>query len=223
MSYLSPLGKLYLAHADKERAVSMAKYMKDNFEYFGIPSPQRKAIEKEFVKKFGKPPVAQLPAVIKEAFQKPQCEFQYFIIELTISLRKELPQGFIKTARFMLVTKSWWDSVDAIAAYIAGGLVKKYPALAKTMDEWIESGNMWLQRTAILHQIRFKKDTDEKRLFNYCLRRASSKEFFIRKAIGWALREYTKTNPDAVRKFVSEAPLSAFSKKEALKRLDRKK
>jgi len=88
------------------------------------------------------------------------------------------------------------------------------------MDEWIDDENFWLQRTAILHQLRYKKQTDEKRLFAYCLKYAAQKEFFIRKAIGWALREYSKTNPAAVKRFVKGAPLSNFSKKEAMKWID---
>jgi 3-methyladenine DNA glycosylase AlkD len=121
----------------------------------------------------------------------------------------------------MLITKSWWDTVDAVAADIVGRLVQRHPALVKTMDAWIADDNMWLQRTAILHQLRFKDQTDEKRLFGYCLKHGSQKEFFIRKAIGWALREYSKTNPAAVKKFVKTAPLTNFSKKEAMKWVER--
>lgn len=89
------------------------------------------------------------------------------------------------------------------------------------MDEWIASEKIWLARTAILHQTRYKADTEEDRLFAYCLRRASDTEFFIRKAIGWALREHAKTNPAAVRRFVreNEALLSGLSKRDALKHL----
>lgn len=223
MSYLQQLEEAYKANADSKRAIDMARYMKNRFEFFGIPSPLRKSIEREFVKKEGKPTLNELPAIIQLAYQKPQREFQYFINELTEKYVKEFPQDFIETAQFMIVTKSWWDTVDAIAADIAGTLVLNYPVLVKRMDEWIESDNMWLQRTAILHQLRYKKQTDEKRLFDYCLKHASQKEFFIRKAIGWALREYSKTNPVAVKKFVNETPLTNFSKNEALKWMNRKK
>ncbi len=220
MNYLSELEKRYQKHEDKERAAKMARYMKDQFEFFGIPSPKRNEIEKEFLKQHGKPAVKQLPALIKEAYSKPQREFQYFIIGLTCGyVKKELAEDFIETARYMLVTKSWWDSVDWIAAWIVGGLVKKYPDLTSVMDEWIESDNMWLQRTAILHQLKYKEQTDEQRLFEYCRKCASSKEFFIRKAIGWSLREYAYTNSRAVKKFVKETELSPFSKRDALKRI----
>lgn len=201
----------------------MSKYMKDRFEYFGIMSPIRKEIDREFLQTYEKPLVTQLPAIIKEAYHKPQREFQYFINELTRKYVKQLPEDFIETAHFMIVTKSWWDTVDAVAADIVGGLVLRYPALTKKMNEWIDDENMWLQRTAILHQLRFKKQTDEKRLFDYCLKHAGQNEFFIRKAIGWALREYSKTKPAAVKKFVKNAPLSNFSKKETMKVIERGK
>lgn len=223
MRYLAPLEKSYRKHADKERAVAMAKYMQDKFEFFGIQSPVRKKLDQEFLRQYGKPEAAELPAIIKEAYSKPQREFQYFINELTKKYVKQLPEIFIETAHTMLVTKSWWDTVDAVAADIVGELVLRYPALVKTMDAWIDDENMWLQRTAILYQLRYKKQTDEKRLFGYCLKHAAQKEFFIRKAIGWSLREYSKTNSAAVQQFVKNAPLSAFSKKEAMKVIERAK
>ncbi len=220
MPYLSPLEKQFRQHADKERAVQMARYMKNQFEFFGIPGPRRNELEKEFLIKYGRPSPEKLTPLIKEAYKKPQREFQYFIIGLTCKyIKKDLPEDFIKTAHYMIVTKSWWDSVDWIASWIVGGLVKKYPGMENVMDEWIESDNMWLQRTAILHQLKYKKDTDEKRLFDYCRKRAASKEFFLRKAIGWALREYSGTNPKAVRKFVNETELSPLSRKEALRKI----
>lgn len=220
MTYLFPLEKQFRKHADKERAAAMARYMKDQFKFFGLPGPLRNAIEKEFIAQYGKPSVKELPTLIKEAYNKPQREFQYFIIGLTCKyIRKELPDDFIKTAHYMIVTKSWWDSVDWIASWIAGGLAKKYPDLVNVMDRWIESDNMWLQRTAILHQLKYKKDTDEKRLFEYCRKCAASNEFFLRKAIGWALREYSGIDPNAVKKFVKETELSPLSRKEALRKL----
>lgn len=221
MSYLEPLKQSYAQHADKERAAAMAKYMKDRFAYYGIPSPLRKELDRAFLQEYGKPELNKLNAIIQDGYTSPQRELQYFTTDLTRKLVKHLPEDFIKTAHFMLVTKSWWDTVDAVAADIVGTLVMKYD-MVKKMDEWIDDENMWLQRTAILHQLRYKKQTDQKRLFAYCRKHAAQKEFFIRKAIGWALREYSKTNPVAVKKFVKETPLTNFSKKEALKWIERK-
>src|SRR6185437_3168455 len=109
------------------------------------------------------------------------------------------PCGSLKSVN----TKSWWDSVDALAPTI-GDIVYRDRALAARMDELIEADDFWLRRVAILHQLAWKAETDEKRLLRYCLQCAEEKEFFIRKAIGWALRQYARTAPDQVRRFVQQ-------------------
>jgi 3-methyladenine DNA glycosylase AlkD len=125
---------------------------------------------------------------------------------------------FIAVVERLVTTKSWWDTVDSLAKGGAGALVLRHPDLAATMDRWIDDGNIWLRRTAILHQLGFKERTDAARLFRYCALRAGEQEFFIRKALGWALREYSKVDAEAVRAFVSEheRELSGLSKREAL-------
>jgi len=151
MQYLSGLDELYRKHADPQQALPMAKYMKDHFDFFGLRSPIRKELDRTVLKKHGKPEIEQLSKVIRQAYQKPQREFQYFMVSLTEKMTKKLPAEFIDAAHFMIITKSWWDTVDAIAADIAGKLVMMYPELVQTMDEWVEADNMWLQRTAIIH------------------------------------------------------------------------
>jgi 3-methyladenine DNA glycosylase AlkD len=120
-----------------------------------------------------------------------------------------------------VTTHSWWDTVDEIASHIAGGLVTGCPELVATMDAWAASDHMWLARTAILHQLGFKERTDVDRLFAYCLSRADEPDFFYRKAIGWALRQYARTDPDAVLTFCEAHidVLSPLSFKEATKHL----
>ena len=121
----------------------------------------------------------------------------------------------------LIVTKSWWDTIDALAAHPVGTLVARFPQLGATMDIWIDDENMWVARVAILHQLRFKHDLDQDRLFSYVEKRAADTEFFIRKALGWALRDYARVAPDAVRSFVQEHEdnLSGLTKREALKHL----
>lgn len=223
MDYLAGIEKIYRENSNAEKAGPMAKYMKNKFEFFGISSPERKSIDKAYISEYGLPDVDELPKIIKAAYAKPQRELHYFAMVITGKLRKKLPENFIETAKFMIVTNSWWDTVDFIAAWIVGELVKAYPSLGNVMDEWIKDENMWLQRTAILHQLKYKDQTDKNRLFRYCRKHATQKEFFIRKAIGWALRQYSKYNPEKVKQFVEETPLTPFSKKEALKWLNRKK
>ena len=124
----------------------------------------------------------------------------------------------------MITTKSWWDTVDTIASHMTGAMVFNYPETATIMDEWIDHENMWIRRTAILHQLNFKDRTDPKRLFDYCKKRMNEPDFFIRKAIGWALRQYSYVDASAVIQFVKtyESELSTLSKSEALKALKRK-
>jgi 3-methyladenine DNA glycosylase AlkD len=114
--------------------------------------------------------------------------------------------------------------VDELAKHAVGPLVRADTGLVPVMDDWIDSENIWRARTALLHQLAYKGSTDADRLFAYCRRRAADKEFFIRKAIGWSLREYSKTDEAAVRSFVAELDdqLSALSRTEALKWLERR-
>jgi 3-methyladenine DNA glycosylase AlkD len=130
-------------------------------------------------------------------------------------------EEFITTARYLIVTRSWWDTVDALAAHLVGSLVRRHPGLVSTMDEWIDDDNLWVIRTALLHQLTYREATDHVRLFDYCLRQAHHRDFFIRKAIGWALRSYARTAPDDVRRFVGrhEPVLAPLSVREALKHL----
>ena len=122
----------------------------------------------------------------------------------------------------MITTNSWWDSVDFIAKHILGNYLFQFPdEIEKVVTECSSSENMWLNRSAILFQLGYKNQTDAKRLFDICLQHKSSSEFFIQKAIGWALREYSKANPDEVVSFVAKADLKPLSQKEALKRINK--
>ena len=129
--------------------------------------------------------------------------------------------GFLPVTRHLVTTVPWWDTVDLLAAHVVGALVAADPALAAEMDRWSADDDLWLVRTALLHQLRHKERTDTDRLFHYCLRQSGHPDFFVRKAIGWALREYAKTDPDAVRDLLARegdrfAPLSV---REALKNI----
>ena len=122
----------------------------------------------------------------------------------------------------LIVEKSWWDTVDYLANHIIGPWFKKYPeSIPAITSRWNKSKNIWLQRSSLLFQLKYKKETDTALLKSYILNLVGSKEFFVKKAIGWVLREYSKTNGDYVRKFVKDHPLQPLSAKEALKWLDR--
>jgi 3-methyladenine DNA glycosylase AlkD len=141
-------------------------------------------------------------------------------MEITARLARKAGPGLLELATFMITHKSWWDSVDFISPNIAGVVLKKYPELIPDQVEaWMQSGNMWLQRTCLLFQMKYRMDTDKDLLFSLCVRLSGHKDFFIRKAIGWSLREYSKRNPTAVLEFVNTHTISALSFREAVKRI----
>jgi len=220
---LERLTATYEVNPDATRAVGMRAYMRDQFEYLGIPTPHRRALDRVIVAGLAPPTEAELRTVALACFDLAPREYSYFACDY---LRKHITRcspRFLTTARRLVTTKSWWDTVDALATRTVGSLVFAHPELAATMDRWVQDRDIWVARTAIIHQLTFKSRTDTDRLFTYCLARAGDREFFLRKAIGWALREYSKTDAAAVRRFVRDhdRELSELSKREALKWLGR--
>jgi 3-methyladenine DNA glycosylase AlkD len=165
------------------------------------------------------PDEAELRRIVRDCWSRPEREWQYFACDLVAKNARNLSPRFLSAAKTAITQKSWWDTVDSLATKTVGGLVRTNPELAATMDRWIADRNIWLARAAILHQLSYKKDTDPERLFAYCAARAPDAEFFIRKAIGWALREYSKTDAIAIQRFVRDHrnELSPLSQREALK------
>lgn len=207
-------------HADPQRAAAMAKYMRDQFPFLGIPSTPLSGLLRQALQGQPKPDSADAAAFALACWDLPEREYQYVACAYLRRYARRLDESFLDTARHLVVMKSWWDTVDALAAHVVGPLVSAYPSMVKVMDEWAGGEQLWLTRTAILHQLRYKGDTDADRLFGYCASRAGHPDFFIRKAIGWALREYAYTDPEAVRQFVAGHPeLSGLSRREALKNL----
>lgn len=218
--FISRIEKALGQNNNPVNAAPMKKYMKNQFDFFGIQSGMRRSLCKPFLRKNSLPPVNQLKEIVCFLWQKPQREFQYFAMELTEKYIKGFDVSHIDLIEFMLVNKSWWDTVDMIAAKIAGPFMMNHQSILKTTNErWINSGNIWLQRTTLLYQLKYKSRTDKKLLFENIMHLADSKEFFIRKAIGWSLREYSKINPGEVEKFVASKMLSPLSRREALKQI----
>ncbi|RDS61026.1 DNA alkylation repair protein [Streptomyces sp. M7] len=215
------LTAVYGAAADLERAAAMRAYMKDVAPFLGIPSPERRALSRSVLQGTPRPDERDCTAVALRCWRLPEREYQYFAVDLLRRHVRRLSSGFLPVARHLVTTVPWWDTVDALAAHVVGGLVAADPALTADMDAWIEDDDLWVVRTALLHQLRYGERTDAGRLFAYCLRQSGHPDFFVRKAIGWCLREYAKTDPDAVRDFLAReggrfAPLSV---REALKNI----
>ena len=210
--------------ADPERAGPMTAYMKGHFPFLGLTTPQRRALAQSAVAGLPAPGEPDVAAVAIAAWALDPREYQYAAGDYTVRWVRRCSPDFLPVAERLISTKSWWDTVDLLAANVVGPLVAATPALRSEMDRWLVSDDLWLARSAILHQLKWKADTDAEWLFAACLTRAADTDFFLRKAIGWALREYTKTDAAAVRRFVADhdAELSGLSKREALKWLDRR-
>ncbi|MEU6368805.1 DNA alkylation repair protein [Streptomyces sp. NPDC046931] len=211
----------YAAAADPERAAAMRAYMKDVAPFLGLTTPVRRALSRTVLAGTPRPDETDCTAIALRCWALPEREYHYFAVDYLRRHVRRLSSGFLPMTRHLVSTVPWWDTVDALASHVVGGLVTADPGLRNAMDTWIEDDHLWIARTALLHQLRHKEATDTRRLFAYCVRRSDHPDFFIRKAIGWALREYAKTDPEAVREFVAreEARLSPLSVREALKNL----
>ncbi|MFD6436239.1 DNA alkylation repair protein [Streptomyces venezuelae] len=218
---LERLVATYSEAADSERSVQMRAYMKDIAPFLGLTSPVRRELSRTVLAGTPRPDEKDCTAIALRCWELPEREYAYFAVDYLRRHVKRCSSGFLPVARQLVATRSWWDTVDALASHVVGGLVAADPELRTVMDEWIENDDLWVARTALLHQLRHKADTDVERLFAYCVRQSGHPDFFIRKAIGWCLREYAKTDPEAVRAFVARerGRLSPLSVREALKNL----
>ena len=219
--YIVPLKKLFEKNADPSQAAPMKKYMRNQFEYLGIKTPQSAALQKEFYAEYGLPEVTELDSILRDLWLLPEREFQYVGLGLLDKLEKKLPEKFIKTIEYLIVTKSWWDTVDAIASHTVGTHFRRFPEVReKYLPKWRASTNIWLRRTTILFQLNYKKETDFDLLCDIIRENLDSNEFFINKAIGWALRQYARVDPKAVSKFVKSTALHPLSRREAMKHIE---
>ncbi len=210
--------------ADAQRAQRMRAYMLDQFAFLGIhASPRRQALRTLPGLKDWTAPA--LLALAEALWALPEREFQYAAVDLLAKYHRQLDLQSLPSLIALVQRKSWWDSVDALA-----GLVGDILLLARkhghdgqhTMDSCLGHRNLWVRRVAMLHQLGWKEQTDESRVLHYALHLAGEPDFFIRKAIGWALRDYARTRPDVVRAFLAQQgqAFSGLTRREAAKHLD---
>lgn len=219
--YLRALKQTFEAHADPVLALPMARYMKNQFPFLGLKAPQRSALTREFLRDHGLPPGEAIEPVVRALWKLRQREYHYAaldILERFLRRKKNLVE--VAFLQELIVHNSWWDTVDWLATRIVGELFRKQPELIpKTIPTWLGSRNLWLQRVCLLFQLKYKVATDKNLLLGCIKQLSSSPEFFIQKAIGWAFREYSKTNPQWVKEVVSELPLAPLSRREATRLL----
>jgi len=207
------------AAAIEDNAIPMKQYMKNNFEFYGIKSPLRKKIIADFEKESGVLAAEEITEFAQLCWDNPFREVQYACMEL-LQKEKNPPFERLELYKWMILRKSWWDSVDFIAPNLIGKLLLAHPELIqKETQEYMDSGELWLQRSALIFQLRYKTQTDLNLLFHYCERLSNHPDFFIRKAIGWSLRQAGKFYPNEIRDFVAKTTLSNLSVREALKLL----
>lgn len=216
------IAERFTAAADPERAPAMRSYMRDQFGFLGITSSVRTELLRAAIAEVGAPTDADgLLTVTHALWRRPEREYRYAACSLLRRGERLLRPGDLADLGRFVTTDPWWDTVDELAQHPVGSLVRRDPELRSTMDAWLVGDDLWLTRTAILHQNRWKADTDADWLFTACLARAGDTDFFIRKAIGWALRQYAYVDPEAVRGFVAahRGELSPLSVREASKHL----
>jgi len=201
-------------------ALEQKAYMRNQFEYFGLKAAERRAIQKPFLINAYLPEKEKVPALVIFFWNKPQRDFQYFGQELVFKYVKQLEKDDIELFEYMVIHKSWWDTVDFIAVKLMGVYFKKFPKQRGIyVKKWLATGNIWLQRSALLFQLKYKEDLDTRILSETINSLLGSKEFFINKAIGWVLREYSRANPKWVVDFSNRTDLNPLSKREALRLL----
>ena len=211
----------FTVNANPAIAAGAKAYLRNQFDFYGLQSPLRREVIKAAFKQHTFNSEAELIACAKEIWEQPERECHYAALELLAKYKKLWTIDIISFFEYLITTKSWWDSVDTIFSLLLAPYFKLFPQQIKSITgRWNKTeDNYWLQRCSIMFQKPYKKDTDTALLKQYILNCNHSKEFFIQKAIGWALREYAKTNPEWVKEFVANNKLAPLSIREALKHI----
>ena len=183
-------------------AESMSKYMQDKFRFLGVRGATRTEIYKKYF-----PDVRKTKTIdwdfVESCWNKEEREFQYVVVYYLKAMQKFLKREDISRLKYLIVTKSWWDTVDLLAK-VVGSLVIRIEGYDQIMLEWSKDSNIWLKRVAILYQLSLKEKVDKQVLDKILVNNLGDSEFFINKAIGWALRDYSKFNPEWIREFIKK-------------------
>ena len=203
-------------------APRMKSYMKDQYEYYGIKSPVRNVLSSRIYKEHKAFILENLEEFVHVMWNEPYREYQYIAMDVLKKSKNKLTLENLPMVEWLITQKSWWDTVDFLASTLVGYIFSKNPELIyPKVEAYLNSGNMWLQRTAVLFQLKYGQLTDKELLFDTIRQLRGGKEFFINKALGWALRQYSKYNPGAVGEFIEteKATLSGLTIREGSKYL----
>lgn len=207
--------QLFEENSNPEFADKMQQYMRGQFEFYGIKAPIRKALLKKIEAQEGRLQGEELKLFVEAAWDEPYRELQHLAMDRMDKVKRKLDASFLPFIENLIVQKSWWDTVDMLAVNGIGPILARFPEHIPSYNlKWIQSENMWLQRTALIFQLKYKKQTDTDLLFTNILEISHSKEFFLQKAAGWALRQHSKIDADLVRDFIEKNTLMPLTVRE---------
>ena len=209
--------KIFESRKDSENAAAMSEYMRNLFDFYGLPAPKRKEVYRDFIKLEKKVKMVDWEFLDK-CYGDKHREFQYLVYDYLLATKQYVSFEDMPKIKNYITTKSWWDTIDFLCKVI-GDVGLRDSRVKDLMIDWSESENIWLKRTAIEHQLGLKDKTDKELLEQIIVNCFGSDEFFVNKAIGWALRDYSKTNPGFVRGFINKYKntMDSLSVKEASK------
>ncbi len=221
MNIIIELTEALSAMKNDHEAQRWKAYMKGHFEYFGVATNDRRKILKPLIEKYHIDLRKNYDAVFFELMQTNERELHHCGMEIFLEyFKKNVKSNTIQFIENMILTNSWWDTVDFLAKYGVGGYLELFPEQKyQVIEKFSNSQNMWLNRTAIIWQLGKKQKTDFDILISECEKHKHSDEFFIQKAIGWALRDYAHVNPTGVLDYVNNTNLKPLSKKEAIRKI----
>jgi 3-methyladenine DNA glycosylase AlkD len=205
--------------SNDEEAKAMRRYMREQFDFFGVKTPERRELSSAIFAQHTPSDCDELELWIKDLWAQPYREVQYCACDYLYTHRNLLGSHHFGFLRHLIVTRSWWDTVDPLATRSLGDMALRFQNVRSNLDKWIRDPNLWIRRSAILYQLKYRDFTDWPLLQSYCLKVAKDEDFFIRKAIGWALREFAKVNPSEVKRFVLANEFHPLTVREALKHL----
>lgn len=215
---VAQLQEVFVNHVDGSKSKSMELYMKNNFVFLGIPKPMRADLQKPFLN-FHKHHQCIDWNLVTQLWDLNAREYQYVALDYLILMKKHLVISDLNHIQEIILQKSWWDTIDLIASHLMGFLLQKFPEIKTVLHTWNTSNHLWLQRSVILSQLKSKQYTDLIFLEEVIVFHASSKAFFINKAIGWTLRELAKSNPLVVKSWLSQYNFAPLTVREASKYL----
>ena len=205
--------------SNAQQAKDMKRYMKNLFDFYGVKSPERKQVFSEFWRKCNSGYKSESQLLINLLWEDNHRESQYLAMDLMTKFLKQLQLGDLDFIESLVMKKPWWDTVDYLASNPIGSILYRFPdARLHWIEKWMSSDNMWLQRCCLLFQLKYKHEVDADLLSACITDLKGGNEFFINKAIGWALRQYSKFNPEYVRQFLDgHQDLHSLSRREASK------